>query len=78
MVVESHTNLGQPNQTSIGEEIEEEIEHMSITESNTSNAGGRRAKSKGKQTVKKGKQGPAGGAGRKRTGMPISSAYTSW
>jgi hypothetical protein len=36
MMFESHTNLGQTS-------IDEEIEHLSITEPNTSNAGGRRA-----------------------------------
>lgn len=47
--------------------IDEEIEHLSITEPNTSKAGGRRAKSKGKQVDKKGKQN-SGGAGRRRAG----------
>ncbi|KAH9203516.1 hypothetical protein DL95DRAFT_399263 [Leptodontidium sp. 2 PMI_412] len=63
MMFESHTNLGQQSETS----IEEEIEHLSITEPNTSKAGGRRAKSKGKQADKKGKKN-AGGAGRRRAG----------
>ncbi|KAH7418838.1 hypothetical protein BKA64DRAFT_565249 [Cadophora sp. MPI-SDFR-AT-0126] len=63
MMFESHTNLGQQSQPS----IEEEIEHMSVTEPNTSQVGGRRAKSKGKQAEKKGKQNTEG-ACRRRAG----------
>ncbi|KFY28408.1 hypothetical protein V491_00477 [Pseudogymnoascus sp. VKM F-3775] len=45
MVFESHTNLGLPAEQS----MENEMEHMSISESNTSRAGRSRAKGKGKQ-----------------------------
>jgi hypothetical protein len=63
MMFESHTNLPQPSETS----IDEEMEQMSITEPNTSHTGNR-AKDKVEQGGKKSKQLSAGGAGRKRTG----------
>jgi tRNA A-37 threonylcarbamoyl transferase component Bud32 len=63
MMFESHTNLPQPSETS----IEDEMEQVSITEPTISHRGNR-AKYKVKQGGKKSKQGSAGGAGRKKTG----------
>ncbi|RFU25118.1 hypothetical protein B7463_g11219, partial [Scytalidium lignicola] len=72
MIFESHTSLPQPSETP----IEEEIENMSITDLNASQAEGNPAIHKGSQDDKRGKQGNAGGPGRGGQGLLISSAYT--
>ncbi|OBT59278.1 hypothetical protein VE04_00367 [Pseudogymnoascus sp. 24MN13] len=62
MMFESHTNLAQP----IEQSMENEMEHMSISEPNTSRAGRSRAKGKGKQVG--GQHNTRGASWRKRVG----------
>ncbi|KAI9746369.1 MAG: hypothetical protein M1818_000081 [Claussenomyces sp. TS43310] len=62
MMFESHTNLPQPRETS----IEEEIEHISISEPQTSQVEDRRAKKK--KSKQAGKQGSVSNSGRRRAG----------
>ncbi|KAL5349529.1 hypothetical protein ACLOAV_005824 [Pseudogymnoascus australis] len=62
MIFESHTNLAQP----IEQSMENEMEHMSVSEPNTSRAGRSRAKGKGKQVG--GRQTTRGASWRKRVG----------
>ncbi|OBT85169.1 hypothetical protein VE02_05617 [Pseudogymnoascus sp. 03VT05] len=62
MIFESHTNLAQP----IEQSMENEMEHMSISEPNTSRAGRSRAKGKGKQVG--GQHKTKGASWRKRVG----------
>ncbi|KAL5351074.1 hypothetical protein ACLOAV_004649 [Pseudogymnoascus australis] len=62
MIFESHTNLAQP----IEQSMESEMEHMSISEPNTSRAGRSRAKGKGKQVG--GQHNTRGASWRKRVG----------
>lgn len=64
MMFESHTNLPQPSDAS----IEEEMEQMSITEPNASQTGRNTTKGKGRQGDRQGNQGGASGAGRRRAG----------
>ncbi|KAJ9634904.1 hypothetical protein H2199_008768 [Coniosporium tulheliwenetii] len=67
VMFESHTNLGQPSGTS----IDGGMEHMSITEPDTSKRGRRRAKGKGGKADKgqgQGKQRTSKSAGRRRPG----------
>ena len=62
MMFESHTNLAQPIEPS----MEKEMEDMSISEPNTSRAGGSRAKGKGKQVARQ--HNTRGASWRKRVG----------
>ncbi|KAH6696536.1 hypothetical protein BKA61DRAFT_623125 [Leptodontidium sp. MPI-SDFR-AT-0119] len=63
LMFESHTNLGKTSEVS----IQEEVEHVSLSESHTSEAGGRKSKEKGRGRGEKDKRDIAG-IGRGLTG----------